>query len=204
MRQLSKPKISASSTVGVSRTGGQRSWDSSANELEDLKDSFRAWALTSQNHRCAFCLAKIGHVLARRGIDIDHFAPKETYPRWTFETMNWIVACSSCNQHFKSRYDPVVPTSKNIKNSIYYSTEFTLVHPYLDKLDNHLCGGFMNDNRRPTPIQTLDDKGRETVRLFDLASPDLLSEWKNDYRRNKFDRLPPILQYIYDRILDSL
>jgi hypothetical protein len=56
-----------------------------------------------------------------------------------------------------------------------------LVHPYFDQISDHIVGGYVADLCAPSIPVAKSDKGRATIKLFDLATADRLRLWKKDY-----------------------
>ncbi|WP_290817063.1 hypothetical protein [Ferrovibrio sp.] len=91
-----------------------------------------------------------------------------------YHPLNIVLACSTCNSDRKQTFDPVAQKGRS-----YKATKFNIVHPYLDKPDEHLFfeGAEMAVLVRPV---NASQKGAETIRLFDLASPERSKERAKD------------------------
>lgn len=102
---------------------------------------------------------------------MDHVAPKGTglYPQWTFEPLNLIITCHSCNSVFKHEYDSV-----NLESSIYEKCTFFIVHPYLDSVDDHLVGTYAGEDDEVEAPLSKSPKGRKTIEMFHLDDPNYI------------------------------
>lgn len=176
MRALKHPRLRADSSVILGRSGGARTWESQAAAVKEFKALFRSEAAVSQKYRCAFCALEIGVDTGNRSDDIEHIAPRKIYAEWTFESLNLVLACEVCNRRRKKVFDSV-----EVKNATYSQCTFKLVHPYFDQISDHIVGGYVADLCAPSIPVARSDKGRATIKLFNLASADRLRLWKKDY-----------------------
>jgi hypothetical protein len=95
----------------------------------------------------------------------DHIAPKNTYPKWTFRPENLVLACYACNTDRKKQYDPI-----SVRHRKYRRCKFRIVHPYFDRPNAHLDFGI--GGPLEILIAGITDKGKETIKLFNLMSPE--------------------------------
>lgn len=117
--------------------------------------------LNEQTCRCAYC----ERILSKGDVYIDHVAPKAKHRRFTYEPLNLVVSCSSCNS---STLKGTKETIKGAENPIYSSNNFKIVHPFLDDPDNHI---FYQDSQRTIlDMSKCTKKGKETIKMF---------EWNN-------------------------
>lgn len=137
---------------------------------------FVEWALKNQEGQCVFCGFFVGDVRYRRAYDVDHFAPQANtlYPQWKFEPLNLVIACHSCNSVLKQGYDSVITVSSN-----YANCSFSLVHPYLDSVNDHLQGTYSGGAQQIGAPSFCTLKGLRTIRKFKLDDPDYISEINN-------------------------
>jgi hypothetical protein len=192
MRQLARPQMHLDARARKSRGGGWRDWDSGASATRHFKKAFVTWALQNQQNSCAFCCLEIDHDGVRRTPTAEHIAPKEGYPQWTFESLNLIMACGSCNSHFKHVYDPVVGHSDDYEDIV-----LTIVHPYLDKVSDHIRGGYLGGLLAPVTPEPLSIKGLETISLFNLIDPGLRKQWDYCYIQARKEEAERFLSNIY-------
>jgi uncharacterized protein (TIGR02646 family) len=141
----------------------QRSmWDYTRGYARTFKDEITTQMATIQNRRCAYCGSKLsGDELTR-----DHIAPKEHYPQFTFFPANLVLACTFCNTECKKATDTVT-----VRDAVYENCTFLIIHPQLDEPTDHITfvGGV---DKILIKVLNGSPKGRETVRIFRLASPD--------------------------------
>jgi len=187
MRQLPPPPLPflmSDQDLKIQRgstRGRWRNWDSEAAPCVLFKSAFLMWAVSNQNGRCAYCALEINDDVSR-SITVDHFAPKDTHPRWTFYAQNLVLSCNTCNTKLKKAFDPmIVPRGESSASVPYESCGYSLVHPYFDRVAVHFKGGYKLDGSPPTAIAAISDEGRATVRVFKLDSPGRLGTWMRDY-----------------------
>ncbi|MDP9983882.1 hypothetical protein J2W14_003305 [Pseudarthrobacter oxydans] len=212
MRQLKRPPLELRVSPSELKTdeGEWRGWSSGATATLEFKEAFLEWAVQNQAGRCAYCTLPVGTVAHRRTPSIDHFAPKSRklakdgsslgYPRWTFEPLNLVVACFSCNSSMKDVFNPVLQPARDS----YTACRFSVVHPYLDTVSQHIIGGYHAKGMKPAPIIGITDEGRRTIEHFELANAGLFQTWFADYRNERrtaiLNRLPIRLRELYLRI----
>jgi uncharacterized protein (TIGR02646 family) len=125
-----------------------------------------------QGQRCAYCGTRLFDESPHR----DHIAPKGTnlHPEWTFQPRNIVLACYTCNSVRKKQFDTVLQKGRS-----YKTTTFSIVHPYLDDPRDHLS---FTGHRLSIVVRPMNGsrKGAETIRLFDLASPERSKERAKD------------------------
>lgn len=192
MRQLQAPVWAVDQKVKTytkgERKGEWRDWDDNYDGVKEFKSNFLSNMLMLQDKRCAVCSLKIDAASARRKRTIDHFVPKGRYPRWTFEILNLVICCSVCNEHFKSEFDPLPnPYWPNL-NVPYAIQNFSIIHPYIDLVSEHIGGGYDVSSVFPKLIYSKSFKGDGTIRLFNLDRYGLWLEWVSDYKREKLKR----------------
>ena len=95
--------------------------------------------------RCMYCEDSMG-------TDIDHFAPKSTYPDRTFTWDNHFLACSHCNSNLKRAEFPVDPNGDSL-----------LINPVIDDPRDHIV--FTPSTGR---FIAQDSKGEESIKVFGL------------------------------------
>lgn len=136
-------------------------WERTAGPIGRFKDAVTVFLKAEQRRRCAYCMSYLYEDLPAR----DHIAPKTTYPMWTFRPDNLVLACYACNSDRKKAYDPI-----SARHRKYRRCQFSIVHPYFDRPGAHL--DYAIGGPRAILIAGITDKGKETIRLFDLMSPE--------------------------------
>lgn len=127
--------------------------------------------MASGRKRCMYCEDSAG-------TDIDHFRPKSDYPERSFTWTNYLLACSYCNSNAKRNEFPLAPDGSPL-----------LVDPSVEEPSNHLVLSLASGK-----YIALDDKGRETIRVFRLSRGLLETGRLNRWRRLRsllveYDRL---------------
>ncbi len=146
---------------------GSKSWKSQVNEVKEFKRQLKKEGMVLQGGRCAWCGLPLGES-GRRSVHRDHIAPKARYGQWTYHPMNLVLVCDYCNTEVKKTLDTV-----RIVGDCYESSEFLIVHPYLeDTIEEHIVfeeilGGV------GILIIGKSDKGRWTIEKLHLDSPSM-------------------------------
>lgn len=146
----------------VLTTKAKDPWASGKIIAKEFKEEFTRQMLVEQDKKCAYCGSRLFEKYPHR----DHIAPKEQYVKWMFWPENLVLSCFACNTDSKKTYDPVLAVGKSYRN-----TEFTFVHPYLDDPAEHLEPSIDGLKILISPRDE-SKKGKETIRLFDLMSPE--------------------------------
>lgn len=137
-------------------------WDRTSGPIRRFKDGLTGLLMIEQQRRCAYCMSYLHEDHPAR----DHIAPKKVYPAWTFRPDNLVLACYACNTDRKDAYDPIA-----VRHRKYRRCQFKIVHPYFDRPGAHLdysSGGAKSG----ILISAITAKGAETIRVFDLMSPE--------------------------------
>lgn len=184
MRSLKKPprSLRLSSEDTQNSSGELVKWASTA-ATRAFRLRLTLWALRSQKRCCAYCSLPVGRA-ERRSSALDHFVSKggpNGVPRWTYEPYNLVLACESCNGKFKTNKSVLAsPASEP-----YRKNRFRLFHPYLDRVEDHIRGGYRGGAHTPSTPVPWSDRGRATVELFDLLDPNLRRVWDSESQRAK-------------------
>jgi len=142
------------------------------------KESIRDSLYLIQNKFCAYCESTLNS-----SVHIEHFAPKDTYPKLTFEWSNLFLSCngqSHCG-HFK---DSRLAPSYNYLN---------LIKPDKDCPSDFLI---FNSNGLVSPLENLSSehllKAETTINVFNLNETNLKNK-----RSSILAGVTTIVQYIY-------
>lgn len=154
------------------------------NEIEELKNMKRLitdraivniktnlvnFLLIEQRGRCYYCEGKF--FLNRLGVGdptIDHIVDKGTHPEHLFDEMNLVLACRTCNGFTKKGTKPTLNCNgKSIYNN-YISSDFKIVHPYIDNKSDHL--EYCEDYNIWKSINN-SEKGKNTIEMFEFDQP---------------------------------
>jgi hypothetical protein len=120
----------------VASGGGTRPW---------AHDDIKKVLIEETDQKCAYCEGKL---LAVSFGDIEHIYPKSKFPERVVDWDNLTLACSRCNDHKKSKYDPTL--------------EF--VNPYTDRIEDHLL--FLG-----AVVYSVSDRGFYTIKELKLNEP---------------------------------
>lgn len=121
--------------------------------------------------KCAYCESSIGVVNYGH---IEHYRPKNKYPRLTFEWRNLLLSCDICNDaaHKGEKF----PTK---------SAHGPIVDPTRDDPTDHLDFHYDPISKTAYAI-SLSDRGQTTLQMFDLNGPsrkDLIRVRSNHVRQ---------------------
>ncbi len=139
------------------------SWERRAAAVEQIKASIESQLREFQNGKCCYCGLKYDET--GRG-EIEHIAARKTtatrYPEFSFHPSNLAMSCQLCNSSsMKHTYDSI-----DNHNADYFQCTFRIVHPYLDNPVTHYA---WSHGHLQVVITGITDKGRESIRLFELA-----------------------------------
>lgn len=134
---------------------------------DELKAHIKSELEDKQGLDCAYCGLPLNRT---SGPQIDHIAPKNIHPEYTFEVKNLIFACSLCNGFSKKgEFDTV-----NTKGAVYSDNTFHIVHPYYDNPTIHF--DYIDQNGYPCMIVCLTGEAKNSRDLFELDSPEMTEE----------------------------
>jgi hypothetical protein len=186
MRSLEKPTPAINDLARIVRASTPApSWTTRTTVVKDFKSAFLAWALSNQNHRCAFCCFPVDDIGPRRPFSIDHIAPKGAshYPQWAFETLNLVIACWSCNSNIKRAANTVA-----IARVSYRKCKFRIVHPYLDDVETHVSGTYRGGADPVAAPVPRTPEGQETISAFHLDDVNHISSANHEALRFDLDQ----------------
>lgn len=177
MRRLKKPprRLRIDPSDAIDEAGNVVRWGSTA-VTKRFRQEFSLWARRNQKGRCAYCSLTLGRQ-GRRSSSVDHFVRKggaDGVPQWTYELLNLLLACEQCNSKLKKQFLAL----DGLPLEPYRRNAFHIVHPYLDKVDEHIKGGYSGGAAKPTTPRDLTPKGAESIRLFGLAEVGIRQLWE--------------------------
>lgn len=130
----------------------------SADEVKPVKAAIKAHYIAEQKRVCCYCAGDLG-TSNQGNWDCEHVIARSTHPRWLFTPGNLAVACKDCNL---AKSDEPVLANKRRKTWPTRSTDYVIVHPYLDRYDDHIRWV----GTVPRPNGSL--KGKNTIYMCDL------------------------------------
>lgn len=134
---------------------------------DELKGHIKTELTNKQGLDCAYCGLPLNRT---SGPQIDHIAPKNLHPEYTFQAKNLIFACSLCNGFSKKgEYDTIDAKAAN-----YVDNTFNIVHPYFNDPDGHF--EYIPYNGYPCMIKCLTDEAKNSRDLFKLDSTEMTEE----------------------------
>ncbi len=162
-RRVRKAILEAAVDTGAPKPASV--WDSNSQDVTTFKQAITDELLVQQERKCAYCDSGLYAVHHHR----EHFVPKGKHPRWVLWPRNIVLSCYACNDR-KGQVDTVETPGPS-----YRTTTFTIVHPFYDDPAEHFS---FVPSAAPVlvVVQGASDKGRKTVTLFDLASPERSKE----------------------------
>lgn len=152
-------------------------WDITKKEMKAVKKDIKTSLITLQDNKCAYCTIifedrKKEFIDLQLDGDREHIAPKSKFPNFIFTENNLVLSCQTCNRTLKNDYNTVIHEKDNYKD-----LEYNIVHPYFDNYKDHI----IFDNDMILCIGHKDNKGENTIKLFQLKSPSLTT-----YRAKEF------------------
>jgi uncharacterized protein (TIGR02646 family) len=179
MRELKKPpsRLRLAEADAVTPQGLVAEWNSNAATIA-FRIELTNWMMKSQDGYCAYCSLSVGE-RGRRSSAVEHFVAKGGRygePQWTFELKNLVLACEFCNSKLKKNTNTVIRPAPYC----YDQAAFTLFHPYIDRLQEHIAGGYPGGCTDPKKVKGVSDAGKATVKLFKLKSADLRHLWQSE------------------------
>lgn len=131
-------------------------WDDQKEKTRQIKQKISQHSLRVQGCCCVYC----ERLLIGLNPQIDHIANKADYKEFSFEPLNLASACSFCNG----------PTNKHnkdtisIKNDVYSECIFKIVHPYLDRIEEHFA--YLDNSKLVYDYSNCSNKGKITIDFF--------------------------------------
>lgn len=102
-------------------------WDKASSAI---KNKISDHTLRIQRGYCAYC----EFPLFKGEIEIEHIANKGANGEFTFESLNLVTSCKSCNSPINKGQKPTIKVLKEK----YKECEFFIVHPFLDNPEEHI------------------------------------------------------------------
>lgn len=141
-------------------------WDNTNEPMTSIRKKIREHFLSAQNYQCCYCkmTKQEDHGLTW---DVEHILPKILYPKFTFEPLNLAVSCKECNRS-KWNNDIVIDSSKLNERYLSTSTNISIIHPHLDRYEDHLQVVRFGENRIFHTRVNNSIKGDNTFRVCNL------------------------------------
>jgi len=141
-------RTSALKAVNADAVEARRAWTAARRERRGIRE--RLVQMAPGIERCMYCGDN-------RGTDIDHFEPIKELPIGTFEWLNHLLACSTCNSNLKRDSFPRDPSGTAL-----------LLDPTRDDPVRHLRLMLRMGDYRP-----LTSQRRASIEVFGLNRRDL-------------------------------
>ena len=185
MKHLPRPNLSAEALATLQRrtraieaspdpaAAAERKWRN-RNAAADLEIERKLKQMVEPLERCMYCEDS-------RGVDIEHFRPKQAYPLSTFDWWNLLLACSYCNSNAKRTQFPVSAQGQPL-----------LIDPTRDDPSQHLAFS-------PTTGQFVarTERGARSIEVFGLNTRVL------DTHRRTTVTITCALVLDYERLVDA-
>jgi uncharacterized protein (TIGR02646 family) len=123
---------------------------------KSVKNEISTKIFDNHGFKCIYCERD----LIGLGNEMDHFAHKGDYPKFTFIPENIFYSCKFCNSTSRKGQKNTV---KN-ENSLYNRCDFLIVHPFFDNPDNEIK--FLDDDRIFFDRPNCSKLGRDTIDFF--------------------------------------
>lgn len=121
--------------------------------IASVKSDLSEKLLSNQGYKCVYC----GRYLYGQAHEMDHFADKATYPRFSFNPVNIFYSCRFCNSpERKGQLDTVL-----IENTRYDQCLFDIMHPYYHDIDSNIF--YTDDEKIYFDWAQCTAYGRETI-----------------------------------------
>jgi len=138
--------------------GGE--WERREPEIKCFKEVAKKQLQLYQKGKCAYC----GLLLATRTPELEHIAPKggairPKHTEYMFLPINLVMACRDCNSPKRKGMKDTIIT----KEKYYFQCEFSIVHPYLDNVDEYFY--FIRYSRIDGGIIPIPKKGLSQQRI---------------------------------------
>ncbi len=101
-----------------------------------LRKSIKEYYCKVQGYRCVYCQQEFKAKHGRQW-DVEHIAAKSLYPRFMYEPQNLCVSCIECNEK-KLNAEVFHSGSKKLNKIPEKSDAYIIVHPHLDKYEDHI------------------------------------------------------------------
>jgi uncharacterized protein (TIGR02646 family) len=163
MSKLNSAKVIGGKSITI---GGTYLWGLQDKMTNRIKHRISLRTLLNQDRRCAFCDA----ILLVGSTHIEHIVPKGLHGEYTFEPLNLVSSCASCNSPSKKGESETVKTPLATR---YCDNQFLIVHPYLDNPEDHIR--YKDDLKIELDYANCSQKGQATIDLFD---------WDNLWEQN--------------------
>ena len=146
---------------------------------KSVKNEISEKLLKNQGYKCAYC----ERYLYALTPEIDHFAHKAKYSKFSFNPTNLFYSCGFCNStSIKGQKNSVA-----ILNNRYDLTTFKIVHPLRDNPDDHII--FSDLDRVDLNVSLCTYKSKRTIVFFEYHKPMMTLIRSRDLIK---DRLNPL------------
>ncbi|WP_130854979.1 retron system putative HNH endonuclease [Olivibacter jilunii] len=178
--RVSLSKASKKTINSLTKKKGSLTVNSWSTISKRVKNEISKKLSYNQRGKCAYCeryLFGLGH-------EIDHFAHKALYPRFTFVTVNLYYSCSSCNSTARKGQKATVLNLQQY----YKDCTFLIVHPFFNNPDDEIK--FIDEDKVVFDRTQSTELGRNTIDFFkwdDFESTTIRA------RTLMFDRLSPLV-----------
>lgn len=149
-------------------------WNSSC--VGAFKQELKKHLIENQKNRCCYCLKSLQHE-SERSKHIEHILPKSIFPSYMFDYYNLAISCVRCNSDIKgTNTDFLSDQLDNYRNNtnwsykVYSRDIYRIIHPHLDKINNHLTMKIVTkDNRTYHFYKLKTEKSRYHYDYFKLS-----------------------------------
>ncbi|WP_272690891.1 HNH endonuclease [Providencia sp. PROV116] len=129
------------------------------NSVSDIKSRLKKHYIMEQKQKCAYCKVEL-HTTHGMVWDTEHIIDKDSFPQWTFESLNLCVSCKDCNQ---AKWNKNVIKSNNYKKFPSKDANYYIVHAHFDNYVDHIEAAVPGVTYR---YKT--EKGKRTIEICGL------------------------------------
>ncbi|MDP4282797.1 MAG: hypothetical protein Q8891_00090 [Bacteroidota bacterium] len=134
------------------------SWNSINNRV---KNDISKKSLKNQGFKCVFCQ----RYLYGQSPELEHFANKALYARFSFNPINIFYSCHFCNSTDRKG----ILNTILIYNNRYDQCMFSILHPYLDDIDAQLI--YQDEDKVLFDWLSCSQRARDTIVSLILDDP---------------------------------
>lgn len=119
----------------------------------EVKNEISRKSLINQGYKCVYCQ----RYLYGQSPELEHFANKASYPRFSFNPVNIFYSCHFCNSpERKGEVDTILHY-----NNRYDQCMFAILHPYRDNIDVELV--YQDNDKIMFDWEACSQTARDTI-----------------------------------------
>lgn len=181
-------KVDAAKQLWKTKGGAQNK-----HAFDKIKTELKS--LCSFHGTCCYCEQN-------EATDIEHIYPKSFFPEYAFHWENYLLACGTCNTHFKLDRIHVLDEKNNIskvpRGTIPSSKKIAFINPRIENPFKFMILSFPSYKFELVPSQSKSDanKASSTIEILELNTRDVLIEARRRTARYYYERLERLSKII--------